>query len=412
MSWALYDWANSPFTTLVITFVFPAYFSQAIVGNEIEGTKLWGYTTSISALIIAIGSPILGAIADAGGPRKPWLFIFTAICVVGSWMLWYAYPTVDSIFWVMLWVILANIGFELGIVFNNAMLPDLAATSRLGRWSGWSWGLGYIGGLAALVVTLLFFVQAENPLFDLSKENQDLEHIRVVGPFVAIWFVIFVWPMIVFTRDRPRLMTGIGRQISRGLSNLWKTLKKTREYRNILRFLIARMIYADGLTTIFVFGGIYAAGTFGMELDQVIKFGIILNVTAGVGAFIFAWLDDWFGSKIVIYIGLCGLFVTCLACAVVSDLSWFWIWGSLLGIFVGPTQAASRSLMSRLSPADLRTEFFGLYALTGKATAFVGPAIVAFVVDFTGSQRLGLSTVLGFFVVGFILLLTVKETRD
>ncbi|MDP7604408.1 MAG: MFS transporter [Alphaproteobacteria bacterium] len=407
VGWALYDWANSPFTTLIITFVFSAYFSRGIVGDEVRGAELWGYTASIAGLVIALGSPVLGAIADAGGPRKPWLLVFTAICVVGSGALWYAGPAPEFITWAMVWVVIATIGFEFGIVFNNAMLPDLVAPARLGRWSGWAWGLGYFGGLAAMVATLFLFVQAETPLLGLDKESA--EHVRVVGPLAAVWFAVFVWPMFVFTPDRDRSGLALGEKVRRGLSNLWGTLMRLRDHGNIVRFLIARMIYADGLVTVFAFGGIYAADTFGMALEQVIIFGIVLNVTAGIGAFCFAWLDDWFGSKRVIYISLSGLLATALGAVVVQDVAWFWVWGSLLGIFVGPAQAASRSLMARLAPAELRTEFFGLYALTGKATAFAGPALVAIVIAATESQRWGLSTVLAFFAVGFLLLLTVKE---
>ena len=407
IGWALYDWANSPYTTLIITFVFAAYFSQGIVGDEVRGQELWGYTASIAGLIIALGSPVLGAIADAGGPRKPWLFAFTATCAIGSWMLWYAEPAADFTTWAMIWVVVATVGFEFGIVFNNAMLPDLVPESRLGRWSGWAWGLGYFGGLAAMVLALLGFVQAETPLFGLSKEGA--EHVRMVGPLAAIWFAAFAWPMFVWTPDRVKAPMSVGDKISKGFALLVQTIRDVRRHGNVVRFLIGRMIYADGLATVFAFGGIYAAGTFGMELAEVITFGIALNVTAGIGAFCFAWIDDWIGSKKTIVIALIGLTGCALGAILVTDVTWFWIWGSALGIFVGPAQAASRSLMARLSPADQTTEFFGLYALTGKATAFVGPALVALVTASTQSQRWGLAVVLGFFTVGLAILLTVRE---
>jgi len=407
IGWALYDWANSPYTTLIITFVFAAYFSQGIVGDEVRGQELWGYTASIAGLIIAIGSPILGAIADAGGRRKPWLFVFTAICVVGSWMLWYAEPSADFTTWAMIWVVVATVGFEFGIVFNNAMLPDLVPEKRLGRWSGWAWGLGYFGGLAAMVLALLGFVQAETPLFGLSKDGA--EHVRMVGPLAAIWFVAFCWPMFLWTPDRVKTPMALGDKVTKGFALLAQTFREVRQHGNIVRFLIGRMIYADGLVTVFAFGGIYAAGTFGMELAEVITFGIVLNVTAGIGAFCFAWVDDWIGSKKTIVISLVGLTGCALGAILAVDVSWFWIWGSMLGIFVGPTQAASRSLMARLSPPDQTTEFFGLYALTGKATAFVGPALVAVVTASMQSQRWGLAVVLGFFAVGLAILLTVRE---
>lgn len=407
ISWALYDWANSPFTTLIVTFVFAAYFGRGIVGDEVRGTELWGYAMAVTGIIVAVLSPILGAIADAGGARKPWLFVFTAICIVGSMMLWWAKPEPDYIAWALVWVVVASIGFEFGIVFNNAMLPDLVREERTGRWSGWAWGLGYFGGLGALALALFGFVQAEQPLFGISKEAA--EHVRVVGPLVAIWFLAFTWPMFVFTPDRQRSTAPLRQAVRDGLASLAGTLRNIRGYSNVVRFLIARMLYADGLATIFAFGGIYAAGTFGMAMEDVILFGIVLNVTAGAGAIAFAWLDDWLGSRPTIIVSLVGLIVTALGAVIVEQVTWFWVWGSLLGIFVGPAQAASRSLMARLSPVELRTEFFGLYSLTGKATAFLGPLAVGVISAATGSQRLGLASVLVFFVAGLILLMSVRE---
>ncbi len=407
VGWALYDWANSPFTTLILTFVFSAYFAQGIVGDEIRGTQLWGLAVSISALIIAVMAPVLGAIADAGGPRKPWLFAFTGVCVVASAMLWGAGPEQQFIAWALVWFVIANIGFEFGIVFNNAMLPDLVHPSRVGRWSGWAWGLGYAGGLTAIVVALVAFVQTDQPLFGLDKSAA--EHVRIVGPLAAVWLAVFAIPMFLWTPDRPSIGVALGRQVRDGLRSLGQTLGNVRAHGNIARFLVARMLYADGLATVFAFGGIFAAGTFGMELEQVLLFGIVLNITAGLGAAAFGWIDDWIGAKPTILISVAGLLLTAAGAVSAPTATWFWIWGSALGIFVGPAQAASRSMMARLSPAPLRTEFFGLFALTGKATAFAGPALVAWLTVVTDSQRWGLSVILAFFLVGGILILTVRE---
>jgi UMF1 family MFS transporter len=409
LSWAFYDWANSPFTTIVITFVFPAYFAQGIVGDEVRGAALWGYAIGISGALIAVLGPIFGAIADEGGRRKPWLAAFTAICVLGSALLWFAEPSPAFALFALALVVIANLGFEFGVVFNNAMLPGLVAPSRVGRWSGWAWGLGYFGGLAALVVALLAFVQTETPLFGLDKGAA--EHVRVVGPLVAVWFVLFVWPLFAFTPDRPSAGLAPGVAIGRGLRRLAGTLRNLRGHGNLVRFLIARMFYNDGLITIFAFGGIYAAGTFGMELAEVITFGIVLNVTAGLGALSFAWVDDWLGSRRTVLISLAGLLVTASGAILAPDVFWFWVWGSGLGIFVGPAQAASRSLMARLSPPELSTEFFGLYALSGKSTAFAGPILVAILTEAYASQRAGLATVLAFLAIGFALLLTVREAE-
>ena len=409
ISWALYDWANSPFFTLVITFVFSAYFAQAIVADPVRGTELWGYEITASSLMVAVFSPILGAVADATARRKPWLFVFTCVCVLASAMLWYAEPAPAFVVWALAWVVVATVGIELGIVLNNAMLPDLVAAARMGRWSGWAWALGYLGGLAALVLALMGFVRADDPWLGLDKGS--LQHVRVVGPLAAFWLVAFSWPLFAFTPDRTPSGLAVGAGVVRGLRTLVDTLKRVRDYGNVARFLLARMLYADGLATVFAFGGIYAAGTFGMTLEQVMIFGIVLNVTAGAGAFAFAWIDDWLGSKRTIMIALVGLITSALGTVVATDPFWFWFWGAFLGVFVGPTQAASRTLMARLAPAELRTEFFGLYALTGKATAFAGPFLVATVTAAFESQRLGLSIVLAFFLAGFALMFTVREPK-
>ena len=408
IGWALYDWGNSPFTTLIITFVFAAYFSRGIVGDEVQAQALWGYATGIGAVFIAILSPVVGAIADAGGRRKPWLFTFTALCVVCSALLWFAEPAPGAIFLAMVLVILGNIGFEFGIIFNNAMLGDIVDEERLGRWSGWGWGLGYFGGLAALFVMLFGFIQTDRPWFGIGTENA--ANIRIVGPLVAVWFALFVIPLFLFTPDRPASVLPVGDRVCRGMSALGTTLRGlTGEHANVLRFLLARMIYNDGLVIIFAMGGIYAAGRFDMEQAELIQFGIVLNVTAGLGAVVFAWIDDWRGSKVAITTALIGLTGAGVGAVVVDDVIWFWVWGAVLGIFVGPAQAASRSFMARIAPPGLRTEFFGLFALSGKATAFLGPLVAATVTSWSGSQSMGLGTAVVFFLVGLALLLTVRE---
>jgi UMF1 family MFS transporter len=406
-SWALYDWANSPFTTLIITFIFPAYFQAGIVKDAVAGQALWGYAIATSGLLIALAAPILGAIADAAGRRKPWLFTFTALCAVGSAALWFAEPAPAFVAFSLAAVIVANVGFEFAIVFNNALLPDIVPEERLGRLSGWAWGLGYAGGLAALVVSLVVFVWPEPPLFGLDKETA--EHVRIVGPLVAVWLVLFAIPLFLFTPDRPSHGLPAGVALAKGLSDLGRTLSMLPKRRPLAIFLLAHMIYADGLITLFAFGGVYAAGEFGLSLPEVIVFGIVLNVAAGAGAAAFAWLDDRLGSKRVIVVALVGLIAASILAVAAPSLLWLWVAGIGIGVFVGPAQAASRSLMARLTEPEHRAGAFGLFALSGKATAFLGPAIVASVTAVSGSQRIGIAAIIVFFVVGLALLLAVKE---
>jgi len=407
VSWALYDWANSAFSAVIITFVFATYFSQGIAPDEVSGTAMWGWAMTASGIAIAVLAPVLGAIADSGGRRKPWVFAFTVVAVIGCLVLWYARPSTEFVVFTLVVVAIANLGMEMGGVFYNAMLPEIAARERIGRLSGWAWGLGYAGGLSCLILALFAFVRAEAPLFGLSTDAA--EHVRITGPLVGLWLALFSIPLFVFTPDRPSQGLPAGEAIRRGLAQLRATFANLRRYREIGLFLLARMIYTDGLNTLFAFGGIYAAGTFGMDMAQVIQFGILLNITAGLGALAFGWIDDWIGAKRTILIALLGLIACGLVAVLATSTLVFWIAGGLLGIFVGPTQAASRSYLGRIAPAELRTEMFGLYALSGKITAYVGPFLLGTVTWWTGSQRLGIATILIFFVIGGALLVPLRE---
>ncbi|MGI9418101.1 MAG: MFS transporter [Geminicoccaceae bacterium] len=409
-AWALYDWANSAFAAVIVTFVFATYFSQGIAVDEITGTAQWGWALTVSALIAAVLGPTLGAIADAGGRRKPWILVFTWLCVIATALLWFAAPAPEWVLYTLVLVVLANLGLDMAGVFYNAMLNDLAPPDRLGRLSGWAWGLGYFGGLSCLVIALFAFVQTDTPLFGLTKD--EAEHVRITGPLVALWLALFSLPLFLFTPDRQSGGIPAAVAIKRGLGQLWQTVSHIKKYRTVARFLLARMLYIDGLNTLFAFGGIYAAGTFGLELADVIKFGILLNVTGGIGAFAFAWLDDLIGPKRVILIALVGLMLCGLAAVVTTSVTVFWIVGGLLGLFVGPTQAASRTLMAKLAPPDQQTEMFGLYALSGKITAFLGPFVLGTVTLWAGSQRAGMATILVFFIAGFALLASLRTPES
>lgn len=409
VAWCLYDWANSAFAAVVLTFVFAAYFTQGVAENEVAATAQWGYALTLSAIAIAILSPILGAIADQGGRRKPWLGFFTTLCVLATASLWFVKPDPSFVLVALLGVAVANLAFEFGIVFYNAMLNDLVPEKMLGRLSGWGWGLGYAGGLVCLVIVLMGFVSNAEPWFGIGREAA--AHVRIAAPIAALWIAVFAWPIFVFTPDHKASGLPWGTAISRGIRTLGKTIRDLPKYRNVARYLIAQMIYTDGLNTLFAFGGIYAAGQFGMKVEEVIWFGIALNLTAGLGAAAFAWIDDWIGAKRTVLIALTGLFLVGAAILVTEDKLVFWGLGLALGIFFGPAQAASRSLMARLAPPDMQTEMFGLYALTGKATAFIGPALFGFATSQFGTQRAGMATVLIFFVIGGAILWFVKEPK-
>ncbi|MFZ5791329.1 MAG: MFS transporter [Pseudomonadota bacterium] len=410
LAWCFYDWANSSFPTMVQTFLFSAYFTTAVAPNPEAGTADWGRATGWAAALIALVSPVLGAIADCGGRRKPWLAALTLLAVAATAALWFVKPDPAFATLGLVAMALGTIGFELAIVFYNAMLPELVAPSHIGRISGWAWGLGYAGGLACLVLALVFLVLPAAPLLGLDKAAD--EPVRASMLLAAAWFALFALPLFALVPDRPATGLSLAATVKSGLKQLLRTLKDLRRHRNVARFLLAKMIYIDGLNTLFAFGGIYAAGSFGMTIEEVLIFGIALNVTAGLGAAAFGWVDDWLGAKPTILISLGALTLLGLAILPVENPTLFWVLALAIGVFLGPTQAASRSLMARLAPPGLSTEFFGLYALAGKATAFLGPWALAAATDAFGSQRAGMATIPPFLVLGFLLLwLTVKEPK-
>ncbi len=409
-SWCLFDWANSAFPTVVTTFVFATYFTTVVADSTIAGTASWGHAQSLAALIIALLGPVLGAIADRGGRRKPWLMASTVLCIAACICLWFTEPENGDVIWALTFVVLGTVGFEIGMVFYNALLPEIAPPGRMGRLSGWGWGLGYAGGLVCLTVALVGFVQTDTPWFGLAAGTA--EPVRATALLVAAWFALFSLPLFLWTPDRPK-GEPTTEALRNGLVTLVTTLRTIGRHAQAARFLLARMIYIDGLNTLFAFGGIYAAGTFSMSLEEVILFGIVINLTAGIGAASFAWLDDHLGPRRTILIALGGLICFGGALLLASGKFWFWALALPLGLFVGPAQAASRSFMAHLAPPHMRAEMFGLFALSGKATAFLGPLFLAWATLAFNSQRAGMATIIVFLAVGFVLMLPLKDpVRD
>ena len=402
-AWCLYDWANSAFNTLVITFIYSTYFSEAFATDPGRGTALWSRGLTISYILIAILAPIAGTLADRGDRRR-YLAGCTLICAFMTAALTFVRPGQPNGVVIVLSVfVVANVAFELGLVFYNAFLPNMASEDQMGRISGYGWALGYAGGLVCLALALPF-AMADPPPFGLSVA--DGFNIRATNLIVAVWFVVFSLPIFLWVRDENLGHAGL--DVRGAFSQLGRTLNRVRRYREVVRFLVARLIYNDGLVTVFAFGGIYAAGTFGFTLAEVIIFGIVLNVVAGVGALLFGFVDDRIGGKRTIAISLAFLALSTAIGAVAPDRKWFWVAGCGIGFFLGPNQSASRSLMARFVPKEHESEFFGFFALSGKATAFLGPWLLGVLAD-AYDQRVGVASVLLFFVVGGVLLWRVDE---
>ncbi len=404
-SWCLFDWAHSAFPTVITTFIFSAFFIRSVAPNEAVGTEYWAWAVASSGIIIAILAPILGSICDKANRRKPWLFVLTMITVISSGFLYFTHPNIHWLWWALIFYVIANVGYECAQVFYNALMIGIAPNSKIGRLSGWGWGTGYIGGIVCLLASLFF---VKGGIFT------QVMGVRYICLLVAIWFFIFALPMFFFTPDlSPEASKKpLGVVVMDGLRSLGKTFRDIKKHRLIFLYLVAHLIYADGLTTLFAFGGVYAAGTFHMDTAHIIYFGIGMNITAGIGAIAFSWVDDRVGSKFTIIFTLICLIALTSLILFVHELLYFWILGLSLAIFIGPVQAASRSYMAHVSPPEKITQFFGLYALTGRMTAFIGPAILGLLISIFKSQRVGMSIVVIMLTIGLILMFFVPKEKS
>jgi len=405
-AWCVYDWANSAYPTVIGTFVFATYFTQGVAPDPVSGAASWGVAMAVSGLAVGLLSPVFGAIADRTGGQRRWLAGFTILAAICAAALWTVEPDPAFVQRALVLIVAGTIAFELGTVFYNAMLPGLAPPHLLGRVSGWGWGLGYLGGLFCLVACLAL-IQARPPPFGLAAT--DAEAVRATALLVALWYAGFALPTLLAVPGSPRTGIDVAQAVRQGIGAIAAILPELRSQPVITRFLIARMLYAEGLNTLFGFGAIYAAGTFGMDTEEVIRLGIAMNVTAGLGAALFAFADDRFGSRAVVLVALVSLMAIGAALLLVTTTSSFWALALPLGLFFGPAQAASRTLMGRLAPPEKVGEYFGLFALTGRAVSFLGPAVLAAATAALQSQRAGMATILLFLGGGAALLWTVRE---
>lgn len=411
--WALYDSANSAFSALILTFIYSVYFSQGIVGDEIKGAALWSYAISASGLLIAISAPFLGAAADIYGRLKTMTLMFVGISIIATACLYLGTPNAElnQIIFILLVLIIANTALELSLIFYNALLPYISSDQDIGKVSGKAWGIGYLGGLCCLVLALCLFIGIGPlpPLLSLPTETA--QNIRAIALLVALWFGLLTIPLWRWCPDTARNEHSYRKAFMRGSQQLWQTIKATKKNKSFLTYLIASMFYRDGLVTMFAIGGIYAAGVFDMDMQDILLFAIGLNLTAGIGAFAFSHLDDKLGSRSVIVASLIGLLVTGLFIIMVDQKIAFISTALCMGLFIGPVQSASRTYIARLVPKDHITQSYGLYALTGKSTAFLGPLIYGLTTTAFESQRAGMATILLFWAMGLILVLFVNDQR-
>lgn len=438
-AWVTYEWANQPYFSLITIFLFAPYFSSVFVGDPVQGQTIWGYVQASAGIIIAVVSPFLGAMADAAGRRKPWIVAFMLMCAAGCFGMWWAVPG-SPIMPIIGALIVASVGMEFAIIFANAMLPTIASERRIGLLSGIGIGAGQLAGIVALIIVLIYLqlpgvVEAsfipDAPVFGLSKELHETD--RIVGPISGLWFVIFMLPLLLFVPDQ--ISRGLSRMeaAKQGVVRLGHTITKAWHFRNVALYLLSRMAFYDGMNAIFVFGGILAASTFRWGAMEMAIYGVWATLFAAIGAFIGGWTDQRWGSKSTLIVSLAVALVSFVLLVSFDRAQIFFFWTveiaadapafstlpeqlflgtiALFALMAGPTIASSRTMLARIAPVEMMTEFFGLYSLAGKATTFVAPLLIGIVTAATGSQRLGLSIVVPLIVIGIGMLFFVKEER-
>jgi MFS transporter, UMF1 family len=444
VSWAFGQGARDPYYILVVIYIFYPYFSNTVVGDPVVGQSLLGYTNAIAGFVLAILAPFLGAIADKDGRRKPWVAGSVVFMVFGAVVLWWALPGGEglSVLTILTLIVFINVAFTINEVFHNAMLPTVAPAERIGLISGIAFSVGNLGGLSLMLFVLIAFslpgtidwsFLPEVPLFGIDQAAH--EHDRIVGPIAAAWMLLFTLPLLLFTPDGEGRITSIREAAGQGLKDVLETLSQLKHYRNIAIYLLSRMFMIDGMVGVMTFGGVYASGTFGWDTTTLLIFGLCTSASAMIGAFVGGRIDDHLGSKRALQIAIAMssvilvmlvsyqpgviFFVLNVGTEPVWSFPYFrslpeilyFATNQVFALFFVTGLSSSRTLMARLAPPEMATQFFGLFALSGTVTAFLAPLLVGTLTDWFDSQRAGMASLTLLMVIGFVLLLQVKEEQ-
>ncbi len=447
VSWAVFEWGRTPYVLLITIYFFSPYFARVVVGNPVKGQALWGFIAAIGGLIVAALAPFLGAIADAGGRRKPWIGLYTIIMSIAMLSMWFAKPHSNGLglLFVGVSVAIANVSFEFSAVFHNALLPTIAPPRRVAGLSGLGLSLGNAAGILLLSFMLIAFslpghvdwsFVPSHPLWGVDQATHEPE--RLAGPVAGLWLLVFSLPLFLFTPDRKGRNVTFATAMITGIRSVFSTVRSLRQYRNVGAYLLARLFFNDGMTAVLTFGGIYAASTFHWGPIQMLIYGIELSIFAVLGGFVGGWLDNTFGSKRAIFISIGGTTIVGLAALTIAPDRIFWfipysahaapVWSlpffntwpeiiylgtiNFIAVLITAGYANSRTMLARIAPPEKMTEFFGLYSLSGTSTTFLATGFVAWLTSFSQSQRIGLLGETMFLAIGLLLMLFVKEQRD
>ena len=402
-NFALYDFANSAFTTIIITFIFSTYFAKQIAPNPVLGQSYWGWTIGITGVVVALIGPLLGTIADKKNYTEFFIKIFTIICISLTCLLWFSKPSEKYLIYTLFIVGLANIFYELSLIFYNSTLKKISESNNLGKSSGFSFALGYIGGIIVLIICITIFIDNDSLPFGLSKENS--ENVRATSILVAFWYLIFSMPFLFNLKKTNK--NEIEKKIN--YTKNFKELIWDKGLNNIGKFLLARMLYADGLNAIIIMGGIFAVGVFNLEIKDLLVLSVLMNITAFIGAIVGGYANDRFSSKSVIIFSLIGLILSSSIILFLKSKVIFLFFASINGFFIGPVQSASRVFMTKSIDENNQASGFGLFALSGKLTSFIGPLLVSTITYISNSQKIGFSSAIALLLIGLLVLLKVKK---
>ncbi len=441
--WFFFDWASQPYNTLLLTFIFGPYFAEIARGYYMgqgldadaagaAAQTYWGAGLAIASILIAICAPILGAIADSTGRRLVWIWFFSFFYIAGSYALWFIAPGGDNLIWAVVFFGIGFIGMEFATIFTNALMPSLTDHDDLGAVSGSGFAFGYLGGVLALAIMLALFAENSatgktligfDPMFGLDPEAR--EGTRAVGPFTAIWYLVFMIPFFLWVKEPHTERRPLN--LAAAFSSLRDLLASLRYRGSLSAYLASSLFYRDALNALYGFGGVYASGVLGWEITQIGVFGVVGAVTAMIASWIGGKADRRYGPKPVIAFCIVVLIFVCIIIVGMTRESlWgipldpvsgtsdqiFFACGALIGAAGGALQAASRTLMVRHTTPDRATEAFGLYALSGKVASFISPALIALVTAASGSQRIGISPLIVMFLIGLVLLFFVRARGE
>jgi len=392
--WTLFDFANTSYSIVIVTFLYAVYFKKVVAQGQPIGDFYWSIGTSVAMIITALIAPVLGAIADYSAGKKRFLLFFTLLCIAATASLFFVGE--GNVLSGILIFILANVGFEAGLVFYDSFLPEITEPKNYGRVSGYGFAMGYLGSLATLAIV---FPLIQN---DLIKET---------FPLSALFFLIFSIPLFLFLKDNRKTNEVIPKSyITIGINRVWNTITHLKYHKNLAWFLLSYFFYIEGVNTIIFFSGNYASTTLGFSETELLVFFLTVQTTAIAGSVLLGIVADSIGQKKTIIITLFMWLITVAIAYFVQDKNNFYIVGLIAGAAMGSSQSTSRSLMSKLTPPERKTEFFGFYSFFGKSSAVVGPLVFGVVSYLTGDQRLAIFSIGFFFLIGLLILLKVNDS--